>query len=135
MDGGIAINFAGRGLENPRPHALGQPQHIYRAMHRRLGRLHGIMLIMDGRGRTSQIIDLINFDIEWKSHIVADQLETWIAEKMGDIFPTSGEVIIGADDVIPLLQQPFTKVRAKKASAAGHKNALGCKVMHKTLRR
>ena len=51
-------------------------------MHAGLGRLHGIVLIVDGRGRTSQIVDLVDLDIERESHIVTHQLEARIADQM-----------------------------------------------------
>src|SRR5258708_4672830 len=47
MDRRITVDLAGRGLKNTASKALGETQHIDGAMHRRLGRLHWIMLIVD----------------------------------------------------------------------------------------
>lgn len=48
----VAINFADGGLKDLRAVALGQPQHVDRAMHVGLGGLHGIVLIVNQFGRT-----------------------------------------------------------------------------------
>jgi hypothetical protein len=39
-------------------------------MHAGLDRLHRIMLIVERRGGTSQVIDFLHFDIQRKGHIV-----------------------------------------------------------------
>ena len=53
MDMGVAIDLAGRGLEDLRLHPLGQAQHVDGAMDAGLGRLHRIVLVVDRarRGR------------------------------------------------------------------------------------
>jgi hypothetical protein len=47
VDLGIAVNFAGRSLQDAGVQALGQPKHIDRPNHAGLGRLHGVTLIVD----------------------------------------------------------------------------------------
>ena len=54
-------------------------------MHAGLGRLHGIELVVDRRGRAGQIVDLVDLDIERKRHVVAHQLEVRVVEQMLDI--------------------------------------------------
>jgi hypothetical protein len=44
---GISVNFTGGGLEDTALETLGEPQHVDGSMHRRLSRLHRIMLIVD----------------------------------------------------------------------------------------
>ena len=79
MDAGIAVHFGGRRLEDFRAHALGQAQHVDRAVHAGLGRLHRIALVVNRRRRTGEIVDLVDLDIERKGHVVADQLEALVA--------------------------------------------------------
>ena len=43
----ITIDFARRGLQNFGLHAFGEPEHINATMHRRLGSLDRIKLVMD----------------------------------------------------------------------------------------
>jgi len=50
-----------------------------------LGGLHRIVLIMHGRGRTGEIIDLVHLDIEGEGHVVAYQLEPRITDQVNDI--------------------------------------------------
>ena len=71
----IAVDFGGRGLQKLDLQPLGQPQHVDRADDAGLGRLHGIELIMDRRGRTGEIVDLVDLDIERKRDVVAQQFE------------------------------------------------------------
>jgi hypothetical protein len=54
-------------------------------MHAGLGRLDRIVLVMDRRRRASEIVDLIDLDIERECHIVPNQLEILAIEKMLDI--------------------------------------------------
>jgi len=60
-------------------------QHIDRPMHACLGRLHGIVPIMDRRRWTGEIVDLVNLDIEWKRHIGAHKLEARVGSQMGNV--------------------------------------------------
>src|SRR4051812_45838836 len=43
----IPVHFAGRCLKNAASEAFRQTQHINSSVHRSLGRLHGIVLVMD----------------------------------------------------------------------------------------
>ena len=97
MDGRVAVNLGGRCLENPAFEALGKAQHVDGPVHARLGRLHWIVLIVDGRGRASEVIDFVDFDIERKGHIVPQELKAGIADQMLDIPLGAGEEIVGAE--------------------------------------
>ena len=88
MDARVAIDLPGRCLENSTSQALGKAQHIDGAKHARFRRLHGIMLIMDGRGCTGEIIDFVYLNIERKSDIVADKFKARMRKQMlGDCSP------------------------------------------------
>ena len=76
----VAINFRSRGLKNPSVHALGQPQHVDGAHHVGLDRLDGIVLVMNRRSRTGEIINLIDFQQDRFDHIVAHQIKPMIFE-------------------------------------------------------
>ena len=89
-------------------------------MDARLGRLHGIVLVVNGRGRTSQIVNLVDLDVERKGHVVAEQLETLVIEQVLDIAPRTGEEIIGAKHIGAFRQQALAKMRAEEAGSAGH---------------
>ena len=124
MDVGVAVDFRGRGLEDLGLHPLGEAQHVDGAVHAGLGRLHRIVLVVDGRSRAGQIVDLVDLD---------DRAET--SRRGGSARNACGradarcscraarEKIVDAKDVGALRQQPLAKMRAEKAGAAGDQNA------------
>ena len=124
MNGGVAVHLRGRGLEDPAPETLGQAQHVDGAMHAGLGRLHGIVLIVDRRGRAGEIVDLVDLDIERKRHVVAHQLEARMADQMLDVALAAGEEIVDANDVVAVGNQAIAQVRAEKAGTAGDQHRL-----------
>ena len=110
MDAGVAIDLAGGGLEDLGPGALGQAQHVDGAEHAGLGRLHGVELVVDGRGGAGQVVDLVHLDVERKADVVAHQLEVRVVEQVRDVAPASGEEIVDAEHVVAFLQQEGAKV-------------------------
>ena len=120
---GIAIDFAGRGLQHLGPAALGHAQHVDRPHHRRLHRLDRVELIVARRGGAGEVVDLIDFQPDRLRDVVPDQLEVRPAEQVRDVRLLAGEEIVEADDVVPLVDEPFAQVRAEKARAAGDENA------------
>ena len=81
----VAINFRGRGLQDARLHALGEAQHIDRAVDAGLRRLNRVELIMDRTGWAGHVVDLIDFDEEWKGHIVTKKFERLRIEQVRDV--------------------------------------------------
>jgi len=79
-------------------------------MHAGFRRLHRIVLVVNGGCRTGQIVDLIDFEIDGKRHIMANELESLVVEQVLDVAPRPGKEIIEADDFGALRQQPFAKM-------------------------
>ena len=125
MDGGVAVDLRGRGLEDPAFEALGEAQHVDGAVHAGLGRLHGVVLVVDGRGRAGEIVDFIDLDIEREGHVVTHELEARVAEQVLDVALGAGEKIIDADDVVAVGDQAIAEMRAEKAGAAGYQYGPG----------
>ena len=123
MNLGVAVDLAGRGLQDLGPASLGHAQHIDRADDRGLQRLDRIELIVARRGGTGEIVDLINFQPDRMDDVVPDQLEVWLAEQMADIGLLAREEIVEANDIMPLRNQPFAEMGAEKPGSAGHENA------------
>ena len=92
-------------------------------MHAGFDGLDRIVLVVDGRGRTGQIVNGVHLHEQRKSHVVAHQLETPVVEQMFHILPIAAEKVVHAQHFAPLLQQAFAQVRTKKSGAAGHQNA------------
>ena len=106
----VAVHLAGRGLEDLRLHALGQAQHVDRAVHAGLGRLHRVVLVVDGARRAGQVVDLVHFDVEREGHVVADELEVGVVQQVDDVVLGAGEEVIDAEHVVAVLQQPLAQV-------------------------
>ena len=80
MNGGITVYFRCRGLKNSGPKSFGQAQHIDRAVDIDLGGLHRIILIVNRRSRTGQVINFVHFQIKGKGNIMSNQLEVGILQ-------------------------------------------------------
>jgi hypothetical protein len=92
------------------------------------------VLVVDGGGGTGQIIDLIGFDIERKSHIVPDHLEAMMIEHALDIAPCAGEILSTQMTLAPCLSKrshkweprnpapPVTSTRVSRCNAESPKN-------------
>ena len=83
----IAVDFRGRGLQDFGAQPLRQSQHVDGAVDAGLGGLHRVVLVVDRGGGTGEIEDLVDFDIERKGHVVANQLEIVVVEQVIDIAP------------------------------------------------
>src|SRR5438046_8609010 len=126
----IAVHLARRRLQNLRLRSLGKTQHVDGAMHARLGGLHRIELIMDRRGRTCEVVDLVDLDIERKGNVMADELESGLTDERENVVAHAREEVVHADHVVAMLQQSFAKMRAQKSGAAGDEDAPTHKVAH-----
>ena len=94
MNLGIAVNLRRRSLQDARFHALGEAEHIDRAVHAGLCRLHRIELIMNRRSWTGEIVDLVDFDIERVSYVMSQKLEVLVINEVGDISTSPGEKVV-----------------------------------------
>ena len=131
MHFGIAVHFAGRGLQDLRPAAFGHAQHVDRAHHRSLHRLDRVVLVVARRGGAGQVVDLVDFQQDRLRDVVPNQLEVRLAEQVRDVRLLAGEEVVEADDVVPLVDQAFAEMRAEKPGAAGDEDAFD----HGNLRR
>src|SRR5258708_28786725 len=93
MDVGIAVYLAGGRLQNAHTQALGETQHVDRSNDARLRRFNRIMLIVDRRGRASEVVDLVDLDIERKGHVVAHDIESGLPEQWVDAAARSCEIV------------------------------------------
>ena len=75
---------------------------------------------MNGRGRASEIVYLVDLEQDRLGHVVADKLEFLVVEQVSDIRFPAGKKIVEADDLVALIQKPLAKMRADKPGAAGN---------------
>ena len=98
MNAGIAVYFGGRGLEDFSSQSFSQSQHIDRAVDAGFGGLHGIVLIVDRRCGTRQIVNFVHFDIQRKGNIVPDHLEIFMVKELFDISTDASKEIVDTHD-------------------------------------
>ena len=81
VHGRVAVHLRGRRQEDASTCALGETQHVDRAVDCRLGRLHRVPLIVDGARWAGQVVDLIDFHIEGERDVVALQFESRVVQQ------------------------------------------------------
>jgi hypothetical protein len=121
---GVTVDLAGRGLHDTRARPLGQAEHVDRAVHAGLDRLHGIELVVHRRGRAGQVEDAIDLDIEREGDVVAHHLEARVVEQVRDVRAPPREVVVDAQHLVPGRHQALAQMRTQKAGAAGDQAAL-----------
>ena len=119
---GISVDFTGRGLQYPRLDPLCQSQHVYRTVHARFGGLHRIELIVNRGSRTSEIEDAVDLNIKRKCDVMTHRFKQGIAQQVGDVALAAGKVVVDTQDVVPVIDQLFAKMRPDKSRAAGNQN-------------
>ncbi len=101
----VAVHLGGRGLEYLGLHPLSQAEHVDRADHAGLGRLHRIELVVDRRRRAGEVVDLVDLDEQRMGHVVTHRLEMRVLQQLRDIVLAAGEVVIDAQYVMAARQQ------------------------------
>ena len=99
--------------------AFCETKHIYRAHHIGLDRFDRIVLIVNGRGGTCQIIDLVDLEQDGLRNIMPHQFICGVAHQMSDVLLTAGKKVIEAYDLVPIFNKPFAQVRTDKTGTAG----------------
>ena len=101
-------------------HALGQAEHVERAVDRRLERFDGVVLVVDGRGGAGQVVDLIDLRVVGRGDVVAHGLEAVAAQQVADVVLAAREVVVDADHVVTFHDEAFAEVRPDEACATGY---------------
>eukprot|EP00825_Cyclidium_porcatum_P046001 TRINITY_DN7135_c0_g1_i18.p2 TRINITY_DN7135_c0_g1~~TRINITY_DN7135_c0_g1_i18.p2 ORF type:complete len:288 (+),score=22.95 TRINITY_DN7135_c0_g1_i18:614-1477(+) len=110
MDGRVAVDLAGRGLEDARAQTLGQAEHVDGAMHAGLGCLDRIVLVMNRRGRAGQVENAVHLEVHRKGDVVAQELEAWVAVQMLDVALCAGEKVVEANNLVAAFEKPVDEV-------------------------
>ena len=73
---------------------------------------------MDRRGRTGQMVNLIDFDKKGMNDIVANEFKKGIPKKVPNVISASREKVVYAENVISIIQQIVTQMTADKTGSA-----------------
>jgi hypothetical protein len=79
-------------------------------VHIRLGGLNRVTLVMDGRGRTGQVVDLVHLHIKREGDVVTHQLEARIGAQMLHIVLGAAVEIVDTKHMATLIKQPLAQV-------------------------
>ncbi|OPY73429.1 MAG: hypothetical protein A4E64_02573 [Syntrophorhabdus sp. PtaU1.Bin058] len=79
---------------------------------------------MDRTCRTGKVEYPVNLDQHRLGHIVSEEFKAGILHKTGDVFFHAGEVIIEADDLMPVPEELFAEMGPDETGAAGHEYPL-----------
>lgn len=90
--------------------SLGEPEHVDGADDAGLNGLDRVVLIMDGRGRTGQVIDLINFEQDGFDHVMAEQLKAVVVQQVLDVSSAPSKKIVQTNDFVPFNEQALAEV-------------------------
>ena len=104
--------------------AFGDSQCIDRPQHGGFQGLDGIELIMSRCRRAGEIVDFIHLKPDRVRDIVPNEFEVPHLEQIDNIALLTGEKIVEADHVVPLLHHPLAERRPQKAGSSGDKNLL-----------
>lgn len=107
------------------PH--GQIQHVEDAENARFGGEDGaVALIEGGRGRTGQVVDLMEFlrAVVRGDHIVLDKCEARIVKKIAYVIKAPRVIVVKADHALSLFNETMAQVGSHESCAARNENVL-----------
>jgi hypothetical protein len=81
----ITIYLGGGSQQQTGPYPLREPQHVNGTHHRCFDRLHGVMLVVNWRGRTGEMINLVYLQENRLDDVMAKKLKAGIRQQMGDV--------------------------------------------------
>mmetsp|Transcript_6000 Transcript_6000/g.24330 ORF Transcript_6000/g.24330 Transcript_6000/m.24330 type:complete len:390 (+) Transcript_6000:49-1218(+) len=120
----VAVHLGSAGQQETRLDALRQAEHVQRADHVGLDRLHRIELVVHGRGGARQVVHLVALQQDGLHDIVSDDLEVGLADVVLDVLLGAGEEVVQAHHVIAAGHQEVDQVRPDEAGAARHQHAV-----------
>jgi hypothetical protein len=91
----------------------------------RLRRLHGVELIVDRRGGTGEVVDLVDLERQRHRDVVRISLEDRVRAAGAATFArVPREEVVEAQHFVSLGEQSLAEMRADEARAAGDEHAL-----------
>lgn len=124
---GLAVDLAGRGLEDARAVAMRKLEQVQRTLQARLQRMHRLGLVVDGRCATRQVEDDVRRSVEVRierlgyvmSHEADSTLARCVVQHVGEVAQASCHEAVHRRHVIAVLYESPAKVRPEESRAAG----------------
>src|SRR6266702_7217244 len=93
-------------------------------MHTRLGRLNGIVLVVNRTGGARQVKYLVDFQIERESDVVPDDFEPGRTQQSRQVFLVACVEVVDAQDLMSSVNHSFAQVPTQKAGTTRYQNPL-----------
>ena len=123
VDFWIAVDLAGRGLQDLCLAASSDAQHVDRAEHRCFDGFDRVVLVVARCGGAGEIVNFVDFQKDGHRHVVSDQLEIGPVQQVGYIGFLAREEVVEADNVMALVDQPVAEMGADKPGTTAYKNS------------
>ena len=91
--------------------------------HRCLGGLDRIVLVIDRRGGTGEVVDFVDLGPVGLAHVVSDNLKVRTPDQVPHVLFRAGIEVVQTDHVVAFVHQPFAQVGADKARTTSHKDS------------
>ena len=72
--------------------------------------------------RASEVVDLVNFDVQRECDIVTQQFKPGIAQQVQHVIAAAGKKIVHAENIVPVSEKPLTQMTAEKTRPACYQN-------------
>src|SRR5690349_1546549 len=117
----IAVDLAGRGLQDARRALAAEFEDIHRADNTGPHRTDRIRLIMPRGGGAGEIVDAVDraFDIEGMPDVVFDKAEARMVEQWPDVGHGPRREIVDTDHLLATPQKRVAQMRSDKACSSG----------------
>src|SRR6266404_3106417 len=93
-------------------------------MHTRLGRLNGVVLVVNRTGGARQVKYLVDFQIEREGDVVSDDFEPGRTQQSRQVFLVARVEVVDAQDLMSSVNQFFAQVRTQKTGTTRYQNSL-----------
>jgi hypothetical protein len=87
-----------------------------------LGRLNGVVLIVNRRRRTRQVVDLIDLHIKREGNVVANEFKKRIPYQRSDISLGPRVEIVDTEDIVSILEEPFAEMGTQEPGPSCHEH-------------
>ena len=117
MNLGIAVHFAGGGLQHLGSAPLGHAQHVDGPHHGGLHRLDGVVLVVPGRRGAGEVVDLVHLQKNRLRHVVPDELKCTVA-KMLKVREIPGQEVVDTHHGTATIEERLAEMRAEEPCGA-----------------
>src|SRR5947209_11399828 len=125
MHFGVAVDFAGAGLEESGLLRLGETQRVVRAERADLEGLNREVEVIDWASRAGEVQHVVDqpLDLERLRDVVSDEAKLRVVAEAVEVAELAGDEVIDANDLVPFGEEALAQVRTDEAAAAGNQGA------------